>query len=135
MDEIMNTQKKIAKKVILFNSIAGLAGSLFLRPVSALWMGLLFGTLISLLNFRLLYLTLNRAVTMAPAKAQKYTTFRYLIRYLLTAVVLVVSLRSPNIHTLGTVIGLLMIKMVVLQQSLFNDSKYFKNIISGKEEK
>jgi len=135
MPDIKQTQKDIMRQVAVINIIVGMIGSIFLRPVLPLWMGLIFGTMISLLNFRLLYLTINRAVTMAPGKAQKFTTMRYMIRYFLTAVVILVSLRSPDINTLGTVIGLLTIKLVILRQNLFNDSTYFKNIFSGKEEK
>ncbi len=135
MTDIKQTQKEIIRQVVIFNIVVGIIGSIFLRPIIPLWMGLIFGTLISLLNFRLLYLTINRAVTMAPGKAQKFTTMRYMIRYFLTAIVILVSLRSPDINTLGTVIGLLMIKLVILRQNLFNDTTYFKNIFSGKEEK
>ena len=135
MQDLRHTQKEIAKYVVLFNLGVGLLGSLIIRPAIPFLTGLLFGTLISLLNFRLLYLTLDRAVTMAPGKAEKYVTLRYLIRYALTAVVLLVSLRSTDINALGTVIGLLMIKLVILKLNLFNDPKYFKNIFSGKEEK
>ena len=135
MQDISNTQKEIAKYVVFFNLAAGLMGSLLIRPAMPYLTGILFGALISLLNFRLLYLTLDRAVTMSPGKAQKYVTFRYMIRYALTAAVLLVSLKSTDINALGTVIGLLMIKLVILKQNLFNDPTYFKNIFKGKEEK
>ena len=135
MQDLRHTQKEIVKYVILFNMAAGLAGSIIIRPIIPYLTGLLFGTLISLLNFRLLYLTLDRAVTMTPGKAQKYVTARYLVRYALIAAVLLVSIKSTDINALGTVIGLLMIKPVILKQNLFNDPTYFKNIFSGKEEK
>lgn len=135
MTDVERTQKEIQRQVLAINMTVGLIGSIFIRPVLPLWMGLVFGTVVSLLNFRLLYLTINRAVTMAPGKAQKYTTSRYMIRYFLTAAVIVVSLKSSDINPLGTVIGLLMIKAVILKQNLFNDATYFKNIFSGKEEK
>jgi hypothetical protein len=46
-----------------------------------------------------------------------------------------VSINSPDINVLGTIIGLLMIKLVILQRDLLNDKQYFKNIFMRKEEK
>jgi hypothetical protein len=135
MEDVKVTQKSIAKRVVLVNGVIGLAGILLIKPPIPFLTGLLFGTVVSILNFRLLYLTIERAVKMHPERARKFTVSRYMIRYVLTALVILVSINSPDINALGTVIGLVMLKLVILQRDLFNHKQYFKNIFSGKEEK
>jgi hypothetical protein len=135
VEDIATTQKSIAKRTFLINTVVALVGIFFVRPYLPFLTGIFFGTAVSLLNFRLLYLTIERAVKMYPERARRFTVSRYLIRYVLTAVVILVSINSPDINVLGTIIGLLMIKLVILQRDLFNDKKYFKNIFMRKEEK
>lgn len=135
MEDIVETQKSIAKRVFVLNSLVALAGVFFIKPYIPFLAGVFFGTAIAILNFRLLYLTINRAVTMRPERAQKFTVSRYMIRYLLTALVILVSLRSPDINALGAFIGLITIKGVILQRDLLNDKQYFKNIFTRKEKK
>jgi phosphate/sulfate permease len=135
VEDVKVTQKSIAKRVVIANTVVGLAGLLFIKPTMPFIMGLLFGTIVSVLNFRLLSLTIARAVTMHPERARKFTVSRYMIRYVLTALVILVSINSPDINVLGTAIGLITLKLVILQRDLFNHKQYFKNIFSGKEEK
>ncbi|SMP52340.1 ATP synthase subunit I [Anoxynatronum buryatiense] len=135
MEDISITQKSIAKRVFLANSLVALLGMWVFHPPLAFLTGVFFGTAVSLLNFRLLYLTIQRAVTMHPERARKYTVSRYMIRYVLTTLVILISIRSPDIHALGTIIAMVMIKIVILQRDLLNDKRYFKNIFTRKEEK
>ncbi len=134
MEDTTSTQRSIAKRVFAVNAAIALLGFFFITPYPPFLTGILFGTIIALLNFRLLYLTIHRAVTMKPERAQKYTVSRYMVRYVLTALVILVSLRSPNINALGSIIGLLTIKGVIMQRDLLNDKRYFKNIFSRKED-
>ncbi len=97
--------------------------------------GFIFGGLIGLLNFIELGKTLEKAITMNPRRAQAYTASKYFIRYILTAVVLLVSLKADYINVVGTIIGLLLVKFVIIATNLFNDKQYFKNIFIRKEEK
>ncbi len=127
--------RDIARRSLLFSLMAALAGVALARPLLPYLTGLLLGSVVSLLHFRLLHLTLSRAVHMPPGRAQKYTTMHYLFRYLLTALVLLVSIRSPLASVWGTALGLLAIKPAILSHSLFNEKDYFRNIIFRKEEK
>ena len=129
------TQKSIAKRVFLVNAGVALLGLPFISPYLPFLAGIFFGTAVSLLNFRLLYLTIEKAVKMHPERARKFTVSRYMLRYVLTALVILVSINSPDLNALGTVIGLVMIKLVILQRDLLNDKRYFKNIFTRKEEK
>lgn len=127
-------QIKIYKYTIIFAVATATILSIFIRPVMPLLVGLLFGTLISMLNFRALALTLEKAVTLPPAKAQTYAGSRYFLRFLLNGLVIFVSIKADYINVIGTIIGLIIIKLVILKTNLFNDISYFKQIIKRKEE-
>ena len=83
MGSTWDVQIKVAKGVLILNSIIAGIGYFIFNPWTPFITGLLFGTIIALLNFRLLSLTLEKAVYMRPEKAQIYATSRYFIRFLL----------------------------------------------------
>ncbi|MCT4507605.1 MAG: ATP synthase subunit I [Tepidibacter sp.] len=91
--------------------------------------GLAFGSIFSILNLRLLSLTLEKAVTMNPGNAQGYVLSRYIVRLIITAFVLIISLKGTYINIIGTIIGLLLPKISILIVNLFGIEK----IIRGKE--
>lgn len=95
--------------------------------------GVIFGTLIGIFNFLELERTLIKSAKMTPSKAQSYATKKYFLRYGITGIVLLISIKASYISVVGTVIGLLLLKFVIMFTNLFNDKKYFKRII-GKEE-
>jgi len=129
------TQVKIAKGMVILNLIiAGISYFIF-DPWVPFLTGLLFGTIIALLNFRLLSLTLEKSVRMLPEKAQVYATSRYFVRFLLYGIVLFISIRAEYINVLGTICGLISLKLIILKTELFNDPQYFKNIFKRKEGK
>jgi len=127
-------QLKIYKYTIAVAAASAVVSSIFIRPVIPFLLGLIFGTLISMLNFRALALTLEKAVTMPPGKAQVYTSSRYFIRFMTNGIVIFVSIKAGYINVLGTIIGLIIIKLVVLGTNLFNDMSFFKKIFTRKEE-
>ncbi len=135
MGSSLDLQLKLAKGVLILNLIiAGISYFIFDAWVPFLT-GLLFGTIISLLNFRLLFLTLEKSVRMTPSRAQSFVTSRYLIRFLLTGFVLLISFKADYINVIGTIIGLISFKFIILKTEVFNDVNFFKNIIKRKEEK
>ncbi len=80
--------------------------------------GIIFGSVIAILNFRLLALTLEKAVNLPPGKAQAYTGVRYMIRLAITAAALIVSIKNPNLHIIGTAIGLISTQVVIFIKTL-----------------
>ena len=97
-------------------------------------LGLLFGTALGILNFRQLGATIDKAVAMSPAKAQTYATIHYFIRFSLVAVAILVSILSEQIQVLGTVAGLLTVKLVIYVTQLVSASSKSMNISKRKEE-
>ena len=80
--------------------------------------GIIFGSVIAVLNFRLLALALEKAVDLPPGKAQAYTGVRYMIRLTITAAALIVSVKNPNLHIIGTAIGLISTQVVIFIKTL-----------------
>lgn len=130
-----DTQLKIAKGVLITNTIIGIISIFFARPLLPFILGLIFGTLISILNFRLLALSVEKSVELEPAQAQVYAASRYMIRYFIVGLVIYISLRAEYINALGTIIGLLTQKFVILKCEAFNDKSFFKKIFRRKEVK
>lgn len=89
--------------------------------------GLVYGTVFSLLNFRLLHLTISKSLNMTPNKARSYVASRYILRYVLAGSMLYVAITNENIHVLGAIVGLLLIKAVIyglnLRESLQKGKK------------
>lgn len=111
----------ITKGAIVYNFIVMillLITSTFNKPMI---LGLVFGTIIAVLNFRLLAITLQKSLTMPVSRAQIYSGTQYMMRMIVTGVVLLVSIKSPNLNIIGAVIGLLGPKFVILAKTLLID--------------
>jgi len=128
------TQMDVIIGVLILNSVAAIISAIFANEPMPIIMGLAFGTIIAILNFRLLYLALNKAVHLPPHKAQAYAISKYFMRYIVTGVVLFVAIRGEHINVLGTIFALLSIKMVILKTELLNSKQFFMNIFKRREE-
>ncbi|NLK72879.1 MAG: ATP synthase subunit I, partial [Clostridiales bacterium] len=91
------------------------------------------GTLIAVLNFNLLSNTMEKAAQMAPERAQRYASSKYYIRFAIYGVVLYISIIAPYINEVGTIIGLLTVKLVILIMYAFNDKNYYKKVFKRKK--
>ncbi|WKY44778.1 ATP synthase subunit I [Eubacteriaceae bacterium ES2] len=76
--------------------------------------GVLVGGAYGVLNFKLLEYTLKKALTMPPAKAQSYIQTRYMLRYILTGVVIYIAIIFPMVDVIGLILGLIANKLSVL---------------------
>lgn len=134
MEQIKLLIKDIMKWVIILSVLLSIVFVAFFRQDAArLIIGLVFGASIGMLGFIDLSQTLQRAVYKSPPKAQSYTVRKYFIRFIINGVVLYVAVVTPHIHIVGTVLGMLLIKMSIMITNLFNDKQFYKNIIRGKE--
>lgn len=134
MDQIKTLVKDIMKWVIGLTILVSIVFLIFFRSdAKALIIGLVFGASIGMLSFIDLSQTLQRAVSKSPAKAQSYTVRKYFIRYIISGVVIYVAVIAPYINVIGTLLGMLLIKLSVMITNLFNDKQFYKNIIRGRE--
>src|SRR6056297_3582297 len=70
--------------------------------------GVIFGTFVGIFNFLELERTLIKSAKMKPSKAQSYATKKYFLRYGISGIVLLISIKVSLISVVGTVIGLLL---------------------------
>ncbi|MBN2260193.1 MAG: ATP synthase subunit I [Clostridiales bacterium] len=98
-------------------------------------MGIIFGSVLGMLNFYDLFLTLSKASIMNPGKARNFAASKYILRYLFVGIVIFVSIKADYINVVGTIFGLFLIKFVIIATNLFNDRSFFMKIIKRKEEK
>ena len=83
-------------------------------------LGWIFGSLIAMAMFKLMYLTLLRAVDKSEAQASRYAGMHYLFRFALYAAVLVVAAKAEYLSLVGTFFGLLSVKYVILFRNMFD---------------
>jgi len=126
-------QIKTIKWVIIVDLLLIILSIFIFKSAKPWILGYIFGGAIGVLNFIELGKTLEKAVTMNPAKAQGYAASKYFVRYIITGIVIFVSLKANYINALGTIIGLLLVKFVIIVTNLFNDKEYYKNIFKRKE--
>ncbi|WP_077074687.1 ATP synthase subunit I [Aedoeadaptatus urinae] len=83
-------------------------------------LGWIFGCLIAMAMFKLMYLTLLRALDKPEAQAARYTGIHYLLRFAIYAVVLIVAAKAEYLSLVGTFFGLLSVKYVILFRNMFD---------------
>jgi len=127
MEELVEAVKVLQKRIlkillIVVLVIIGLAFS-FLENPKPFVLGVIFGAAISGLNFYELGNTLRSAVNMSPEKAQGFTALKYFLRYIVTGVVIFISIVAPYINVLGTIVGLAILKLIIIIYNLIRSKE------------
>ena len=102
--------------MIIFSLIVYVIGILFVTNKLSWSLGILFGLIFSILKLKLMERTFSKALQMPEAKARNYATFHYMIRYLLTGIVLVVAALETNINLVGVLTGIISMKVAAYVQ-------------------
>lgn len=118
MGTTWDVQVRVAKGIIIFNLIVIAIGTILLKDWKPFVIGDICGSIVAIVNFRLLAISMERLITMKSDKAGKHVRSGALIRLLINGVIIYVSLTSKHINTIGTVIGLLSIKPIILIEGL-----------------
>ena len=113
--KVQKEVNEVTKGIAIYAIIASL---ILTKETIPSILGVVFGSIIAILNFRLLALTMEKAVDLPPGKAQAYTASRYLVRMFIVAVVVFVSVKNPNINVIGTVLGLISTQIVIFVKKL-----------------
>ena len=120
MDNKLHQEIKILTKgIVVYDLLILLGLAITFNLNKSMALGLIFGTLIAILNLILLAISVSKALSMPSTKAQIYSSSQSLIRMGIMAVVLFVSAKAPHLNIVGTAIGLLSTKFVILTQKLF----------------
>lgn len=115
---------KVAKRVsILSLFIIGISAFAFKEP-KPIVIGYIFGAIISILGFKLLHNTINKAVEMTPSRASGYSMVHYFLRYIIYFVVLGVAALADYMNFPATILGLIMVKIVIMLSGIFDKDFY-----------
>lgn len=119
--KLQNEINNVTQGVVILDAIVLILLAITSNLNKSMILGLIFGTIIAILNFRLLAITVEKAVTMPPNKAQIYSSIRYILRMTIVGVVLLVSAKAPHLNIFGVAIGLVSPKFVILARKLLID--------------
>lgn len=111
--------KILKRTTILSFFVIGFSMFLFKNP-KPIMLGYIFGTLISMLGFKLLNDTINKAVLMKPSRASRYSTLHYILRYFIYLIVLTISILADYLNFPATFAGLLTVKIVIIASAYFD---------------
>lgn len=104
---LSNISKQIIMTTIALSFIAFGIGAFMSKNITNFGIGLLFGTIFSILKLILLEKTLDKAVGMTSAKAVNYTRIHYTLRYFLTFLVLLVAVYK-KFDIIAVIVGIIL---------------------------
>lgn len=111
---------KVIKRVAIVSLlIIGISFFLFKEPKPIIY-GYIFGAIISILGFKLLDNTINKAVSMTPGKATAYSTVHYILRYFIYFIVLAVAALADYLNFPAAILGLLSVKFVIIGSAIID---------------
>ena len=80
--------------------------------------GILIGSVYALLNFRLIAVSLNRAVQMSPGRAQVFAGVSYLGRLALTAAIILAAIKVDYINAFGVIVPMFFPKIIIVGSAI-----------------
>ena len=80
--------------------------------------GILIGSVYALLNFRLIAVSLNRAVQMSPGRAQVFAGVSYVGRLALTAAIILAAIKVDYINAFGVIVPMFFPKIIIVSTAI-----------------
>lgn len=80
--------------------------------------GILIGSVYALLNFRLIAVSLNRAVQMSPGRAQIFASISYMGRLALTAAIVLAAIKVDYINAFGVIVPMFFPKIIIVGSAI-----------------
>lgn len=115
-DLILNIGKRVMILVLLLSGVFAFA---FKEPRPII-LGLIFGSIISILSLKLIDNTITKAVKMTPSKATGYTIAHYMARYIIYFIVLLVAAVADYLNLFSTIGGLFTVKFVIIISTIID---------------
>ena len=116
--KVQQEVKEVTKGIGIYAIVIGLASFFISKEPIHMILGVVFGSIIAMLNFRLLAIAMEKSVDLSPGKAQAYSGIRYMVRMFIVAAVVFISVKNPNINVIGTVLGLISTQIVIYIKKL-----------------
>lgn len=120
MDELFKTKAVVVKNAILITAVGAILIFFLSKNYMPYLTGMLFGFLISVLCFQQMSIAISKAVNLPPEKAQIFIGIRYFIRLFIYGMVIYISIKADYINLLGTIFGLLSLKLSIVFSGFFN---------------
>lgn len=121
--ETKKTISDVFKAVLLLVLLISAGFFLFIPSYMPYILGLILGATVSFLGFIELAFTITKAVKMEPSKANAYSAFKYHLRLIIFAAVILASIKLPQLDVVGTIVGLLSVKLVIYIMNAFSQKK------------
>ena len=80
--------------------------------------GILIVSVYALLNFRLIAVSLNRAVQMSPGRAQVFAGVSYVGRLALTAAIILAAIKVDYINAFGVIVPMFFPKIIIVSSAI-----------------
>lgn len=130
----MEENDKYVKGVIVKALILLVFESVFImlffhKKAIPLVFGLLLGGFLNILFFTIMYKNILVALNKSEAGAKRFMQINYMVRYIISGIVLYISTQSSYLNVFTCMIGLLTIKLVLYLNNLqvtIKESKFFK---------
>lgn len=114
---MIKTQNDLIKKMVIISIIFSLSSILLKTNRIEYIQGIVVGMLLSVLKLIFLRIRIQKQVYLKEKQVFWYSISGYTLRYLLTALVLVVAIVTSYYMFFGTVLGLLSLKVALLIKS------------------
>lgn len=115
-----------ANQVILGGGIVCLVFMLFAfvttEPIRFV-LGVLVGGICSIVSFKILQITCEKAVKMPSGQVPGYLQTRYFLRYLGTGVIIYIAVINPWLNIVGVLLGLIATKVSIYIVEFFSKKK------------
>lgn len=110
--------KRVTARGLILAGVISLVISLAVPNPNPIVKGFLLGSVINLLNFRLMSLAFIRMSAMPVQRVQGYAMGQYIIRYSIYGLVLFLAFRSPTTNGIATACGYFLVKSIILADTV-----------------
>lgn len=118
MSITLKTVVSISKGVLFLDAIVLVILAITGMISKTIIVSLGFGSIYAILNLRLLSLALEKALKMAPSRAQIYASSQYFLRMALTAVVILLALKADYLNPIAVIAPMFFPKIVILGNNI-----------------
>ncbi len=112
--------KLIFKRVVILFILVLVFSFFIVGDFKSSFLGYLFGTSISMINFIILKNSIEKSVKMSPSDAKKYGSKQYYFRMMIYGVVLIIAALADYLNFLYVVLGIFMVKLVIVLSTIFD---------------
>ncbi len=115
----LNYQVRIMLKALLFSFILSVFIIVILPDPKKHVYGLVFSTLITILNFRLMCISIEKAICMSQKKIRAFIATNYGIRTFIYGIVLAIAFIADYLSFYTAIIGLFSIRIIIFIDVFF----------------